>query len=413
MSTIGMKTKSLALVFCGLVSLNLFATDLSSFEKRFEFERNEQGELEFVRDNSIKGKFSIRPYVQFIKSALLQEQALMSAEFDYDQAVVSLFEEDLKNGQNFLGTPQYQNSGQAQIILDSLHELKKIDVEEVFADETFNVVIQEFEWKLSDALLKLDPTVIAHAKDQDFFYQKGVTYQALTWGLNFAKKRLSSLPILNTASYVLVKVEELIRRRRQFHQNMLLHYLENVSAEELGLTHVEVNHLMSSIYESRIPWFAFWESRAAQANWDQYGVNKFFGDIRLHNNRFRRMRTTFDGVGSRLNYAFQEVVVGEDEVILNLFHTDHMFSQKLSIAHNKTRPNLIMRKRMVIQLAELGLSFVPLPSFIKGFAEDFMKSFYKEQSLTEGALYGHFEGLRDEEGMNMVKRQILNPFETL
>ena len=194
---------------------------------------------------------------------------------------------------------------------------------------------------------------------------------------------------------------------------MLLHYLEQVPEDQLGLSHEEVNHIMSSIYESRIPWYAFWESNAAVANWDQFGTNKFFTDIRTYNNRFRRMSSTFDQVGKRLNYAFQDVNREGEKVAVNLFNTQHMFSRDLSVAYNYDNPGKTVRTRMVVQLAELGLSFVPLPSFIKGLAEDFLQSFYKQQVLIEGALYGHFEINGDQDALRMMKIQILNPFETL
>lgn len=393
-----------------VISFSSSATDLSAFKKRFEFVRNDQGEVEYIRDRSITAKFSIAPYLKFIKESLQREQALMKNKGDYDSQIQSLFDDQ---GENLIGYGDQKSNGQAQIVVDSLRTLENVDFDKVFNDSKFKEVVKEFEWKLSDALLKLDPTVLAHVKDMDFFYQKRVTYQALTWGLNFAKKRLSQIPILNTASYVLVRVEELVRQRRLFHQNMLLHYIEQVPEQELGITHDEANHIMSSIYESRIEWFAFWESRGAQANWDKFGVNKFFGAIRINNNRFRNMTGTFSQVGARLNYAYQDVIKDSENVILDLFNTEHMFSRNLAVAYNRDQPNKTVRKRMVIQLAELGLSFIPLPSFIKGIAEDFMQSFYKQQVLTEGALYGHFETTGNQEGMDQLKLQILNPFETL
>jgi hypothetical protein len=402
---------SLSLLF----SLSIFshavsAKDLTNFKKRFQFVRDDQGSLQMVRDSSIRMKFSIAPYLTFIKESLQKEQALMKQKGDYDARIENLF--DNANTENFIGYGD-KSDGQARIIVDSLRSLENVDFDAVFADQGFQDVVKKFEWKLSDALQKLDPTVLAHATDMDFFYQKRVTYQVLNWALNFAKKRLSQVPVLNTASYVLVRVEELVRQRRLYHQNMLLHYLEQFKAEELGLTHEEANHIMSSIYESRIPWFAFWESQAAQANWDKFGVNKFFTDIRFNNNRFRRMSRTFSGVGARLNYAFQEVTQENENLVLNLFNTDHMFSRDLAVAYNRDNPGKTLRKRLVVQLAELGLSFLPLPSFIKGLGEDFMQSFYKEQVLIEGALYGYFETIGDQEGLRRLRIQVLNPFETL
>lgn len=403
-------TLSLFVSVC-IFSQSVSAKDLTNFKKRFDFVRDDQGKLQMVRDRSIRLKFSIAPYLTFIKESLQQEQALMKQKGDYDARIQHLFS-DADMTENFIGYGD-KSTGQSQIIVDSLRRLENVDFDQVFADQGFQDVVKKFEWKLSDALQKLDPTVLAHTTDMDFFYQKRVTYQALNWALNFAKKRLSQVPILNTASYVLVRVEELVRQRRLYHQNMLLHYVEQFSAEELGITHEEANYIMSSIYESRIPWYAFWESRAAQANWDKFGVNKFFTAIRFNNNRFRRMRGTFAQVGSRLNYAFQEVTQENENVVLNLFNTDHMFSRNLAVAYNRDNPNKTVRKRLVVQLAELGLSFLPLPSFIKNLGEDFMQSFYKEQVLIEGALYGHFETIGDQEGLRRLKVQVLNPFETL
>lgn len=395
-----------------ILTLSATAADLAPFKKRFKFVRDEQGKLVSVKDNSIRMKFSIAPYLQFIKSSLQNEQALMKSKSDYEGNIKDLFAGDL-GAENFIGYGDQKSDGQAQIIVDSLKRLENVDFDQVFSNPEFKNVMTEFEWKLGDALQKLDPTVLAHVQDMDFFYQKRVTYQVLNWALNFAKKRLSQVPILNTASYVLVRVEELVRQRRLYHQNMLLHYIEQNKAEELGITHLEANHIMSSIYESRIPWYAFWESRAAQADWDKFGVNKFFTPIRTANSRFRRMRSQYSQIGERVNYAFQEVSYKGENVVLNLFNTDHMFSRNLAIAYNLDNPGKTLRKRMVVQLAELGLSFIPLPSFIKGIAEDFMKSFYKEQVLIEGALYGHFESKGDQEVLRRLRLQVLNPFETL
>jgi hypothetical protein len=412
LSTISKKSThkvGISLLLC-LFTFTSQAANLTSFKKRFEFVRNDSGEVEYVRDRSITMNFSLRPYLQFIKESLQTEQALMKQKGDYDSQISNLFNQ---NEQTFIGEANKNGTGQSQIVVDSLRALENVDFDEVFAHPKFVDLMGRYEQRLGDALIKLDPTVLAHLKDQDFFYQKRVTYQVLTWGLNFAKKRMSQLPILNTASYVLVKVEELIRQRRMFHQNLLMHYLEKVSESELGLKKIEVDHIMSSVYESRIDWFAFWESRTAKAQWDKYGFNKFYGDVRFNNSRFRGVRGLYTNVGGRLNYGFQEVTLDNERVILNLFHNEHMFSRNLAVAYNLDKPQAVARKRMVIQLAELGLSFVPLPSFIKGFAEDFMSSFHKEQSLVEGGLYGYFEANGRNEEMNQIKLQILNPFETL
>lgn len=68
---------------------------------------------------------------------------------------------------------------------------------------------------------------------------------------------------------------------------------------------------------------------------------------------------------------------------------------------------------MVAQLAQLGLSFIPMGSFMKGIIDDYLDSFYRQQTLSEGALYGYFESMGDDEFITVLKKQVLNPFETL
>ncbi len=387
------------------------AYDLAPFKKRFDFVRNDQGEVEFVRDRSIVMNFSIRPYVQFIKDSLQSEQKLMRSKADYDQQIEALFGEDGQS-KNLVNSDE-KSARDAQIITDSMRQLENIDFDAVFNHPEFKEVINGFELKMGEALLKLDPTVMAHLQDKDFFYKKRLTYQVLTWGLNFAKKKLSSIPVLNTVSYVLTKVEEMIRQRRIYHQNMLLHYLENFSEGDLGLTAIEVNHIMSSIYESRIEWYAFWESNSAKANWDQYGTNTFFSNVRFNNNRLRRMGNVYPNIGKKINYGYQVATTDDGEVILDLANTSTMFNSKLAIAYYYDSPRKVQRRRMVAQLAQLGLSFVPMGSFLKGIIDNYIDSFYRQQTLSEGALYGYFESIGDDEFITVLKNQVLNPFETL
>ena len=387
------------------------AYDLAPFKKRFDFVRNDEGQVEFVRDRSIVMNFSIRPYVKFIKESLQSEQKMMRSKADYDQQIEALFGEDAQT-KNLVGNDN-KSARDAQLITDSMRQLENIDFDAVFSNPEFKEVISQFESKMGEALLKLDPTIMANVTDKDFFYKKRLTYQVLTWGLNFAKKKLSSIPVLNTVSFVLTKVEEMIRQRRIYHQNMLLHYLENFSEGELGLTAMEVNHIMSSIYESRIEWYAFWESNSAKANWDQYGTNTFYSTIRFYNNRLRRMGNIYQNLGQPVNYGYQVATTEDGEVILDLANTSTMFNSKLAVAYYYDSPRKVQRRRRVAQLAQLGLSFVPMGSFLKGLIDNYIDSFYRQQTLSEGALYGYFESMGDDEFITVLKNQVLNPFETL
>jgi hypothetical protein len=90
-----------------------------------------------------------------------------------------------------------------------------------------------------------------------------------------------------------------------------------------------------------------------------------------------------------------------------------MFQNRPAVAFNYDRPTQIVRKRVVLNLAQLGLSFVPMSAMIKDNIGNFIKSFYEQQKITEGALYGYFESNGDTKGQEQVHAQYLNPFDGL
>lgn len=399
-----MKTHQILVSFFVLVSLMsaAYSKTTEHFEKRFKFVK-EDGKIVSIIDNSISMNFGIRPYIEYIKQKIKEEQSLLEGSLDYEGSVRELFEDDQAFTQ--------QGKNQVDYLVKSLKELSQVNVDKVFNDPVFNEVINKFELKLRDVLANIDPRVIARPEDSRFFYRKAATYQVLQWGLNFAKKRLSSIPLLNTASYVLVEVEKMVRTRREFHQNMFLHYLNSFEEAELGLTEMEANHIFSSIYESRIPWFAFWESNKAVANWNSYGARSFFFGMRNATNRLRNLRGLYQSRGDRVTYSFQEVNFNGQEVIVNLFDNEGMFHGTPAVAFSKDEPRKIARKRILLQLAGLGVSFVPVSQFIKDIVSNGLKSYYEKQTITEGALYGYFESMEDQNSIDQLKSQYLNPFE--
>lgn len=394
--------------FIALISFSVSAQQLDGFEKRFKLVKDLQGNLVTIHDQSLNFKFSLKPYLKFIKEQLLNEQyQLQSKGLEAYQAQLDhLFEGELWSQGD-------QGSTTRLLLTDSLVALEKLDVDAVFSSPEFNEVMKTFESKIQEAWRMLDPTVVARADDPKFFWKKTAIHQALVFALDFARKRLSTVPLLNTATFVLKESERLIRASRLYHQNMLLYYVEEFKAEDLGMTHVEANRVFSSIHEARIPWYAIWESNAAAANWDKFGVDRFYVSVRSANDRLFRHKAKYDKLGERVNYAFQYATYKGDVVVLNKFHGTHSFDGKPSIALNLDRTSRVMRQRIVLQLANLGLSFVPMPAFIKDLAHGFIKSFYEKQSLTEGALYATFEAKGDPRAARELAKQALNPFDQL
>lgn len=400
-----MRPVSLLLVLLSFTfSLNAYSS-LASFNERFEIVQKD-GKTVGIRDRSMPLSFSIRPYIEFIKGSILEEQALMASKSDYREEVRSILGEDLD-------LKDEKSSMLLDTLLESIGSLESYDVEGTFTAPIFRDYIAKVESKMEEALMSLDPTMIARLDDPKFFYNRAVTYQVVKWGLDLAKKTFSTIPLLNTASYVLVEVERMIRNRRTFHQNMLMHYFERYDAKELGLTKEDVDLAWSSIYESRIPWFAKWESNNAVARWDRYGTDNFYAGFRTASSRLRSYRGDYQVLGERVNFAFQEVESNGSRQIVNLVDSSDMFNSRPALAYDYAAPNKVARKRMVLQLAGLGISFISIPQFLKDLGDNYLKSHYESQKLTEGALFGFFEATGDRLMQEELVRQYQNPFDIM
>ena len=88
-----------------------------------------------------------------------------------------------------------------------------------------------------------------------------------------------------------------------------------------------------------------------------------------------------------------------------------MFKNYPADAVNLSRPTEVPRKRVLLALSELGLSFVPLSVTLKDMATNFIRSFYYNQRITEGALFGYYESMGNQKGMSTISKQYMNPFE--
>ena len=175
-----------------------------------------------ILDREVYGDFKVRPYIEFIKTAIMHQQA------NFDESYINgLVEEEMKNG----------DKNHAPIIMDSMNEIRKLDVRGIFSNPKFNDVISKYEKELGDALSILSFGVSGQHGKTNILYYRRLTYEVTLIASSSQRDGCSSnVPVLNTAMYVIVEVEKLIRERRLYHQNMLLHYLDKLTPEQLGLT---------------------------------------------------------------------------------------------------------------------------------------------------------------------------------
>ncbi len=378
------------------------------FHKRFELIRNDQGELLEIRDRTISTKFSLKPFMGQIKEDLINLRDYINAhkgediDAEIDAMLADLDSSDMKNSEAMMA---------GQTIKDSVKVIGHLDVEGLMKVIQSRDVLAQYENKLTQEMSALSLNTVANLKDSRYFYKRAVTYKVVTWALEQAKKHFSEIPLLNTVSYVIVKVEKLIRERRTFHQNMLLHYFENFSEKDLGMSKEEVDLAFSSIYESRIAWNNPFESSNAVENWSRYGLNIFYTGVRAANVKVRNMSEMGTEVKSRYNYAFLEVMENGERLVLNLFDNKHMLSGKPAVAYNYAQPNKIKQMRSMLGLAQVGISFIPVGDGIKDLVSQFISSTYEKQAQSEGALVGFFESNGNSVMIENIRAQVRNPYD--
>ncbi len=380
---------------------------VGDFKKRFELVRDNSGELVEVRDKLFIQEVSILNYLRFVQQQIVKSLNSRSADdpaLAADQVMEMIYEaqdEAIRGDQLEWMRP---------LVEDSVNELKNFDLNLLFKNSKSKNVFRNFERELQNQWSLLGVNLIARPQDSQYFYKRNVGYEAVKFGLNLAKKMLSNIPVLNFASQFIVEYEKVVRERRTFHQNMFLHFVENYDAKDLGMSKVEADRIVSSIYESRIAWFNYFESQAAISDWDRYGFNIFYRDIRMANQILITRPDFYDSLGNRINFAFQDAVVDGKKVILNLFNKAHQFSVRPAIAYYYEQPKRIETERALLELVKVGLSLVTVPDFVKDIARGHINSLYKAHKLTEGALVAYLEEVGNKRLKSQILSQNLNPF---
>jgi hypothetical protein len=397
----------LVLALSTLLMFQTFASateSLEGFQKRFKIVRENDGAVKGVKMKMFNPKFSVKPYFDHVVTMVKKElERRKNKSYDFNSEV------DTFVSQLRLATKSSDEDQAVDAIEEALRDVHTFGLEKTFKEIQTKGVLAKFEKDLRDVLMNFSLTIIARTEDSRFFYRRNVTYEVVRRAVDFARKRFDNVPVLSLISYVMVEVHDMIMEQRIFHQNMLLHYLSNFDAKDLGLTKKDADLIYSSIFESRIAATNFMESNRAAANWDFYGTDKFFVMLRTVNTRLRRQASTLN-VEKRLNWAFIEVTEDGKRLIKNGLINKHMLSGKMATAYDFAKPQRIQRERFLMQLGQMGLGFIPIPGFIKNIARQFLNSMYVEQRRLEGALVGHFETTGNAVMLKNIKEQSMNPY---
>lgn len=404
-------SRLITLSFGLLLSLTAFAQDMSidGFNNRFSLVRNDEGKVTVVKLKKATTKFSIMPFIEQIKQDLKDEQASFNGLTGDDK------EAEIDGMLADMGLDPYakdQGAEEARKIKEALLNIPNINVDAAFTELDQRDFWLEFQRRLQEAFLFIDPTVLANLNDPRFFYKRQVTYKVVIWALEQAKKRFSNVPILNIASFVIVRVHDMMMEQRHFHHNMLLHYFETIPETKLGMTKEEVDRTVSSIYEYRIDATDIFSSNRANADWLNYGMNNFYTQVRSGNARVRTWEGPFTNVNfqniKKLNFAFADVTQEGARKIYHLHLNGHQFTSKPALAYDYANPKRVKRNRALLNLGGVALGFIQMPGWLKGNIDNFLKSFYVQQVRMEGALVGYFESTGDTAMINKIYAQRAN-----
>jgi hypothetical protein len=392
-----------ALLASGFISAPAKSAQLDpgAFFKRFELIRNSQGGVQMIALKKGDTQFAIQPVIDDLRRDLefaQMRQVAMSPNFD----IV------MNEMQSSPDSHEDWNAEQREIARRSYQELMKLNLNAVFENSKFKEVMAKFELKVKEHLM--GHRVMANLQDSKYFYSRAVTHQLANFGFNLARKYLDNIPVLNIATSIINEAVVAIQERRLFHQYMLLFYLERFEPTALQMTKDEVMYAKSSIYESRIAWFMFPESKKAQQTWRFYGSD-YFGYYQLQcDNVLDANRKNYSEVGERLNFAFVVVTEKNQKKIVNLMDRRFMLSSKPADAYIFGNPYKIQRQRRLLRLAQVGIQFVPLPSIVRSGFNMFINSMYANQTRTEGALVGYFEAAGIGTHVPVIVGQTINPF---
>jgi hypothetical protein len=404
-------SRFITMCFGLMLTLSAFAQDMSiqGFNDRFKIVKNDQNKVTVIKLKKAVTKFTIMPFIEQIKDDLIKEQHTFNAlgpaekEAEINELMRDMgYEMDSKEAWSF----------EASALKNALMNIPNINVEEAFVGVNQTDFWKEFQTKLQEAMLFIDPTVLANLEDPRFFYKKNVTYKVVEWALREAQKRFSNIPVLNIATFVIVRVHDMMLEQRHFHHNMLLHYFETIPETEFGMTKEEVDRSVSSIYEYRIDATNFIESNKAARDWLNYGMNNFYMTVRSGNNRIREWQGPLTNVRfqniKKLNFNFVEVTEDGARKIYHLHKSAHQFSSRPALAFDYSNPSRVKRNRALLNLGGVAIGFIKLPGWLKGSVETFIKSFYVEQVRLEGALIGYFESTGDSVMIEKIYSQRSN-----
>lgn len=360
-----------------------------------EVVRDANGNIDELRTKN-RWPFSVKEYVEFLRDTLMLIKSNPKAFTKDLKPFGKVLDEDGKE----VDMPML---GEA-----ALEELAKLDVKAVFSDPKFVKLIGEFEYELQTSIIF--PYIIAKPGNSKFWFTLAGPEKLLKKFIDLAWSLIDSYPGAALAHWIFERVISYIEARQNFYQKMVLHYMEHYFDDDLGFPLDDAARIRSSIFESKIKWYKFWESQYAQDNWLTYGNVHFTGERERADRKLREHQDQFSQIVARLDWAFVATADGENRYVHHTAVETGFLDDTLSVAYDFQDPKKLLRMRVFLDLLHIGLRFVPAPGPIKSLVDKLINTRYRPQIDMEGALYGYFDSTGNAEAAERTALQSINPF---
>jgi hypothetical protein len=292
---------------------------------------------------------------------------------------------------------------------DAKKKLSSSDVQAFLGSTEIDKIMAEFE---KDINFIFAFNVLSKPGVPGYFHDRKLIDMAINKAISLAEGALGNTPALKVVEFLISETLGMVADKRSYCQFALLYYLEKTPAADLGLTDTEVAYIKSSMYEAQISWYDFPALHKAEKNWSTYGSVLFTNQAAQDARRLAKYGPSYGQVLPNYNYSFTPIQSGSVGYVFNTFNKKSELSGDLSLAYDSSAPKHIRDLRIELELARLGASFLPLPSFVIGQLTKLLASYYTGQKVTEGALYAYLSANGQDQQAKTVLNQAINPFLT-
>ncbi|OQW47953.1 MAG: hypothetical protein A4S09_14240 [Proteobacteria bacterium SG_bin7] len=251
--------------------------------------------------------------------------------------------------------------------------------------------------------------VLAVPNDPKYFDSNETALKVIHQASGIIKLAMGNSYGAALALFVAQSAFDMILERRIFFQNYLLYHLEKYGPQKFGLTEAEADLVKSSIFESRIPWWKFWERTLARQKWERYGHDMHLDTLIAAKRSRKRETGELNQWEKPLGFAFHAGQAGANKLIVNMVTPRSVISKKLSHAFEFSSPTKIASLRMFYFLLQMGVRLAPVP-VVSNVFDFFVDSLYIPQRQMEGALLGYFDDENSDSECRAVAIQTINPF---